>query len=362
MSIGHTLRRYLIDAQIGMRLLSYNINKKPFPLVTHLLVTNRCNLKCFYCYPQVFTREIVDESLDDWKKTIDKFAEMGTKVFVILGGEPLIRTDIGEIIEYAWSKNTIVELITNGYYVKKRLKHLKYLDSLCFSLDGNEAQNDAVRGKGSFKKVLEAIDLAKKEGINCRIHAVITRETTKSLLELCELAKKLDITINFTQATVHTDDPDATLTDEELVHSLNLLKELKEKGYPVTNSISAIDYIKNYPLKHYGIFKSKDVPIEARDKIKKCRRPYLTNYVDADGTLYPCANLWHKGENSIHDGGIEAAWKRQTEMDCYSCDILGEADMNNLLYMSPKSIATAIGHRWFKRSPSSEQSSSTLAK
>ncbi len=353
MNVGRALRRYFIDAQIGARLLKYNIDQKPFPLVTHLLVTNRCNLKCFYCYPQVFTREIVDESVDDWKKTIDTFVEMGTKVFVILGGEPLIRTDIGEIIEYAWSKNTIVELITNGYYVPKRLESLRYLDSLCFSVDGNEAQNDAVRGKGSFKVVLNAIDIAKKEGINCRIHAVITRETTKSLQELCELAKDLDITINFTQATIHTDDPDAALTEEELQHSLDLLKSLKAQGYPVTNSDSAIDYIKRYPLKRYGIFKAEEVPADARKKIMKCRRPYLTNYVDADGMLYPCANIWHKHQNSIKDGGIKAAWKRQTEMDCYSCDILGEADMNNLLYFSPGSILTAIKHRWHQRNSNS---------
>jgi len=357
MTMSRTLRRMRIDSEIGLKLLKYNVDKKPFPLVTHLLVTNRCNLRCFYCYPQVFTREISDDPLDDWKQTIDKFVELGTKVFVILGGEPLIRTDIGEIIEHAWKKNTIVELITNGYYVSKRLKHLKYLDSLCFSLDGNQPQNDAVRGEGSFQKVLDAIALAKGEGINCRIHAVITKETVESLEELCVLAKELNITINFTQATIHTDDPDAALTEAELQKSLNLLKDLKEKGYPVTNSDFAIDYIKNYPLERYGIFKSDEVQGEARDKIMKCRRPYLTTYVDADGLLYPCANVWHKHKNSIKDGGIEDAWNRQTKMDCYSCDILGEADMNNLLYISPNSIMTAVKHRWSQRSGRSRTAS-----
>jgi MoaA/NifB/PqqE/SkfB family radical SAM enzyme len=347
---SRTLRRLRIDTEIGFRLLKYNLDKKPFPLVSHLLVTNRCNLRCFYCYPQVFTREITDEPLEIWKQNIDKFAEMGTKIFVILGGEPLIRSDIGEIIKYARGKNTIVELITNGYYVAKRLESLKLLDSLCFSLDGNKSQNDAVRGSGSFQKVLDAIALAKGEGINCRFHAVITKETVKSLHELCALAKELEITINFTQATIHTEDPDAALTEEELQTSLDLLKDLKTRGYPVTNSDMAIDYVKNYPLKRYGIFKSDEVQGGARDKIMKCRRPYLTTYVDADGLLYPCANVWHKHKNSIRDGGIEAAWKRQTQMDCYSCDILGEADMNSLLYFSPKSIMTAVKHRWNQRS------------
>lgn len=334
-----SLSKLAIETEIGLKLLKHRFDNKPFPLITHLLVTNRCNLKCFYCYPQVMERKIADRPLEEWKSIIDQFVELGTKVFVILGGEPLIRKDIGEIIDYAKSKRTIVELITNGYFVEQKINELKNVDSLCFSLDGNEEQNDKVRGEGCFQKVHHAINVARENGIKCRIHAVITKETVKSLYELVNIAKDFGTTINFTQATIHTDDPDAALTEEELQKFLDELLEYKRQGYPVANTPAAIDYIKKYKLERYRPHKEHEIPQDADPKVIKCLRPTMTTYVDADGVMYPCANIWHENKDiTINDQSVKQAWEKQCKMDCYSCDILGEAEMNHMLGFNVPSI------------------------
>ncbi|MBI4405758.1 MAG: radical SAM protein, partial [Deltaproteobacteria bacterium] len=303
-------RRLSIDSEIAFKLLKYKLDKRPFPLIAHLLVTNRCNLSCVYCYPQVTQRKIPDMAFEQWAAIIDKLYALGTRIFVLLGGEPLLRADIGKLIEYCKSKRTIVELITNGYFVDKKQVELRDVDSLCFSLDGNEEQNDKVRGKGSYRKVLEAIQAAKAAGIHCRIHAVMTRETVPSIGQLCELAKRVGVTINFTQATIHTEDPSVRLSDPEMRTFLQTIRSYKKEGYPIANTYEAIRYVEKFPLARYGIYPSNHVDSQAKRVVQKCLRPVLTTYIDADGLMYPCANIWNKGTNSIFDSSVETAWQK----------------------------------------------------
>ena len=349
MHIDRKLRKLGIEADIALKLIKYRFTRRPVPLISHLLVTNRCNLKCFYCYPQVLTRKIPDSALEGWLRNIDTLYALGCRVFILLGGEPLLRDDIGQIIKHCKTKRVIVELITNGYFVEKRIEDLKLVDSLCFSLDGNEEQNDKTRGKGSFQKVFQAIQIAKAEQITCRLHAVITRETVCSIRELCELAKEWRVTINFTQATIHTDDPKAKLSEGEMQDFLANLALLKKQGYPIANTYSAIRYIQQYPLPRYGIYSDHDIPTGKKGAITRCLRPLMTVYIDANGMMYPCANVWQKCDNSVTQTSIEEAWRKQCGMDCYSCDILGEAEMNNMLNFKVTSVLETAKYNLLKQ-------------
>ena len=85
----------------------------------NLLVTKFCNLSCFYCYAEdILNKKDVEEfSLENLKDIIDQAYDAGCRWINILGGEPLLRNDIEELIDYIHQKGMFIEMTTNGYYV-----------------------------------------------------------------------------------------------------------------------------------------------------------------------------------------------------------------------------------------------------
>jgi len=84
-------------------LKTYNIKS------LHLEITGRCNLRCIYCYNSKFnTEEKIREEMntEDIKRLIDEASKMGCNKFTFSGGEPFLRKDIFEIIEYCKGKKS----------------------------------------------------------------------------------------------------------------------------------------------------------------------------------------------------------------------------------------------------------------
>ena len=92
---------------------------------------------------------------------IDKLYLLGLARINFTGGEPLIRKEIGEWIDYAKTKNIKVAMNSNGHFVPDCIDRIKNLELLNLSLEGPECIHDTIRQKGSYQKVIEA---AEKEG------------------------------------------------------------------------------------------------------------------------------------------------------------------------------------------------------
>ena len=194
-------------------LLKANLNKKHIPFMLELQVTRACNLSCDYCYADLENLYDKDYSLQDIKDIIDEFHSMGTRVVRLLGGEPLARKDIGEIIRYLRSKDIFIEMATHGQFIPRHLDSLKYLDILQISIDGNEDSHDAVRGEGSYKKTIEGLEAAINARLPVRIHGVFNKISINASKEtpvesLAKLSKKYDIPFNFCQYVLGEDEKD----------------------------------------------------------------------------------------------------------------------------------------------------------
>ena len=153
--------------------------------------------KCFYCYAEdILNKQDVQEfSLEDLKDIIDQVYESGCRWINILGGEPLLRNDIEELIDYMKQKGMLVEMTTNGYFIKKRISALKKIDHLAISLDGNKESNDRARGDDSFEKIVKGVECAVQNGIKVRIHATLSKRTmaNESLEFLSDFCKTLSL-------------------------------------------------------------------------------------------------------------------------------------------------------------------------
>jgi len=166
--------------------------------MVYIEVTNRCNLSCFHCYASANQNQIDEMDTKTIFRLIDELSELGVIEIIITGGEPLLRNDIFEIMQYIADKNISFVLFTNGVLLDenkiKRLKKLK-VEMVAVSLDSSDPDvHNRVRGKDCFSKVIKNIDLMIKEGIPVRINVSLFKginDTKKQIGDMIEfLANK----------------------------------------------------------------------------------------------------------------------------------------------------------------------------
>lgn len=157
--------------------------KAPLYMVTWRC-TRRCVGSCMYCS---YTPEYAKDTEIDTKtayKMVDEIHEFGSPWFGISGGEPLVRKDIFDVIEYA--KKTYgmeVSLITSGFaFDQKRVDELVRNEvHTAVSIDGSRESNDIIRGKGSYDKALYAMRKLSENGI---LDCVVTTMTKYNIKEM----------------------------------------------------------------------------------------------------------------------------------------------------------------------------------
>jgi len=93
--------------------------KRPSPVMFHLSIANPCNLTCsFCCFANRTLKEML--TLEQVKKAIDSFVELGTTGMEITGGgEPTLHPDFGKIVNYAYEKGLKIGVVTNGTTITK---------------------------------------------------------------------------------------------------------------------------------------------------------------------------------------------------------------------------------------------------
>jgi len=182
------------------------------PLHGSITVTYRCNLKCGMCYlwkgPSQYGLKGIGEELNnaEMKKVIDDFAAIGTAGIGFTGGEPMLRTDMLDLITYTKKKGMITHMSCNGFLTANRDLSKKViesgLDAIGFSLDGVSAEtHDKVRGRdGSYDRVLKSIDnfveLRKelKKDIKIIVVCVVSNYNVDELVDLIKLLKDKQLT------------------------------------------------------------------------------------------------------------------------------------------------------------------------
>lgn len=132
-----------------------------------------CNQKCVHCYAAGQSQANVKElTTSEWKKIIDKCRKAGISQLTFTGGEPTIRGDLVELVEY--SKWFVTRLNTNGVLLTKELCKKLYqasLDSVQITLysSNREIHNELV-GANNYDKTVEGIKNALEAGLNVSIN------------------------------------------------------------------------------------------------------------------------------------------------------------------------------------------------
>ena len=182
--------------------------KKPNPKtkITYLRIsiTDRCNLKCFYCRPEdqefIPREEIL--SYEEMTRFVKALLKFGLKSVRITGGEPLLRQDLHKFIKMIADIGIEdISLTTNGITLKKHAKQLKEagLKRLNISIDSLNPELFYQITKGSLKDVIEGIEEAKKLGIEpIKINAVVIKGLNEDeATDFVEFGRKYGVEVRF---------------------------------------------------------------------------------------------------------------------------------------------------------------------
>src|SRR5581483_9686562 len=151
-------------------------------------LTYACNLACVHCLSSSGRRDPGELTTAECNAVIDELERMQVFYVNIGGGEPTVRPDFWELVQYATDHHVGVKFSTNGVKitpdVARQLAGSDYVD-VQISLDGATAEiNDAVRGPGSYATALTAMaNLAAAGFAGFKISVVCTRQNIGQLDE-----------------------------------------------------------------------------------------------------------------------------------------------------------------------------------
>lgn len=160
------------------------INK---PVTAVWEITMGCNLRCGHCGSSCASLMPDELSTVEALRLCDDLAELGMEWVSLTGGEPTTRLDWDQIVQRLTSKGVKANLITNGWLMNEQLLDKAItagVNIIAVSIDGLEQTHDMIRKKGSFQRIIQALDLMKERQIE---PMVITTVNQKNLAELWRL-------------------------------------------------------------------------------------------------------------------------------------------------------------------------------
>jgi len=176
----------------------YKFTNEIYPVDIFWELTYNCNHNCIHCYEDCFsTKQMQDLNTDIVFEILKMLHKSGTFNITISGGEPFIRKDIFDIIEYAKNMNFSLTIYTNGTLLtEKDIIRIKKLNvkKVCISLFSMqpEIHENITKSKGSFTKTVNAIKLLRKHKVDVRIHCpmlISNYDDYKSVIKFAELYK-----------------------------------------------------------------------------------------------------------------------------------------------------------------------------
>ena len=159
------------------------------------LITRKCNYRCKGC--NVWNEQDKNElTTTEIKKGLDILRKLGIVEVVFSGGDPLLREDAKEIIEYA-SKFFVTTVYDNGSMAAQKVDALRTVDFAAISFDSlDPAKMDYIKGvEGSYKEALHSIETLKKEKINVAVTPTISQMNLNEIVDITNHFTKMGIPV-----------------------------------------------------------------------------------------------------------------------------------------------------------------------
>lgn len=177
--------------------MKHQASEQQIPRVIAWESTRACNLVCKHCRADAQIDPDPEElTTAEVKTMIDQIAAFSKPIFIISGGEPLMRKDIFEIADYANQQGLRVAMSPNGTLIDpQNIQKMKGagIKRISVSLDGSCAQkHDAIRGvRGAFDDAVRGMKYCLDAKLPFQINTTVMRENRDDLK--ATLAKVIEL-------------------------------------------------------------------------------------------------------------------------------------------------------------------------
>jgi MoaA/NifB/PqqE/SkfB family radical SAM enzyme len=289
------------------------------PLIVGWYLTYRCNRSCDFCGVDSAVGPELDT--DQVKQVLDRLAQAGTRLIVFSGGEPLMRKDIGQILQHSKSLGIRNGLTTNGTLVPERIDEIaEYLDNVKVSFDGPESIHDRIRGAGSFAEVMTATDLLLAKGVRLLFNTTLCKPNIDSIDEVLDIAKGLGVRVKFQPvSSAHTmgkNIQDMIPEVDSFLRVVKTLRQMRKTNPTIANSDAALEYMESWP---------KTRPI-------KCHGSTLFLRLGPDGQSFFCTmQRTNFAKKNILEHGVEQTMRSLARESCAGCWCTSSLELNLFL-------------------------------
>jgi mycofactocin biosynthetic radical S-adenosylmethionine protein MftC len=286
-------------------------------------LTYACNLACVHCLSSSGRRDPRELTTAECRAVIDTLQRMQVFYVNIGGGEPTVRPDFWELVEYATAHQVGVKFSTNGIKLDaaaaRRLAASDYID-VQISLDGATADvNDAVRGTGSYETATRAMaNLAAAGFRGFKVSVVMTRHNVSQLNAFKKIADDHGAQLRLTRLRPSGRGADVW---PELHPTAAQQRELYD--WLTAHGEQVLTGDSFFHLSPYG----KPLP-----GLNMCGAGRVVCLIDPVGDVYACPFAIHENflaGNVRQPGGFETVWREsplfsdlrqpQTGGACRSC-------------------------------------------
>lgn len=208
-----------------------------------LAVTDRCNLRCFYCMPEEGIKYLPKKELltfEEIERLIVLMASMGISKVRLTGGEPFVRNDLMQLINRIAHVDGIndIHLTTNGLLTSPYIPELKSLGiaSINLSLDTLDRERfKVITRRDEFIKTWETFELLMKHGIPVKINTVVMdKKNIDDIIPLVELTRSYPVSIRFIEEMPFNGEGNHYTT---LTWTYNKIVEYIKAHYPTLQKI-----------------------------------------------------------------------------------------------------------------------------
>ena len=268
------------------------------PFRMDLAVTFNCQNDCVHCYaggPHK-TDELTTEQ---WKTVIDRLHGIGIFTLTFTGGEPTLREDLPDLLQYAQNKGMVTGLVTNG----RRLRDKGYvetlekagLDFVQVTLESHKPDvHDLMTGaKGSWKETVEGIKNIIPTKIYATTNTTLSQHNASHFLETMDFIKKLGVAAFGCNSLIYSGK--AQKISDEFTVPIETLKELLPKVHEKANQLGL--KFQWYTPTQYCRFD----PVSLGLGVKACSAAMINMCIGPNGDVYPCQSYFESLGNILTD-------------------------------------------------------------
>lgn len=302
------------------------------PFALHLDVTYRCNERCVHCYLDHEDRGELTN--DEIKRVLREAADAGTFILTISGGEPMLRKDFFDIVEYARMLTFAVKIKTNGLLIgdaeAARLRQLA-INEIQISVysDRPEVHDAITKVRGSLERSMNAVKSLKRQGLNVVMANALMRQNVTDYRAVQRMGAEIGVPVKTDPTITPMIDGDTSV----LLHRIGT-KELGE----LFQDPELVGDVNEFCA----------LPDPLSDDILgsiPCSAGHSSLYVSPYGEVYPCVQFPVPCGN-IRSESLQDIWYKSPSMrevrgirikdlhTCSSCDhVTGCSRCPGLAYM-----------------------------